>query len=97
MRVVVDLNRCQSYGQCVFAAPEVFRFRGEESLEYDHVPGADSDRALVRAALACPVQAITIGRSTETCPTETCPTKACSTEAVALDAVAIETLSEVTR
>jgi ferredoxin len=62
MRVVVDLNRCQSYGQCVFAAPEVFRFRGEESLEYDHVPDTESGRAVERAALACPVQAITLGR-----------------------------------
>ena len=61
MRILVDLNRCQSYGQCVFAAPEVFRFRGEESLEYDHVPGAASDAAVRRAALACPVQAITLG------------------------------------
>ncbi|HEY3709858.1 MAG TPA: ferredoxin [Amycolatopsis sp.] len=61
MRVVVDLNRCQSYGQCVFAAPEVFRFRGAESLEYDHEPDAGSDRAVARAALACPVQAITLG------------------------------------
>jgi ferredoxin len=63
MRVVVDLNRCQSYGQCVFAAPEVFRFRGAESLEYVHEPDAGSDRAVARAALACPVQAITLGRS----------------------------------
>lgn len=39
----------------------MFRFRGEESLEYDHVPGAASDAAVQRAALACPVQAITIG------------------------------------
>jgi ferredoxin len=28
MRIVVDLTRCQSYGQCVFAAPTVFRFHG---------------------------------------------------------------------
>lgn len=68
MRIVVDLNRCQSYGQCVFAAPEVFRFRGEESLEYDHALGAESDAAVWRAALACPVQAITVGASTETIP-----------------------------
>ena len=66
MRVVVDLNRCQSYGQCVFAAPEVFRFRGEESLEYDHVPDAEFDVAVRRAALACPVQAITLGLLGET-------------------------------
>jgi ferredoxin len=65
MRVVVDLNRCQSYGQCVFAAPEVFRFRGAESLEYDHGPDAGSHRAVERAALACPVQAILLGRSAE--------------------------------
>ncbi|GAA1925412.1 ferredoxin [Streptantibioticus ferralitis] len=65
MRVLVDQNRCQGYGQCVFAAPAVFRFRGVESLEYDHVPDAESDRAVERAALACPVQAITLGRGAE--------------------------------
>jgi ferredoxin len=65
MRVLVDLNRCQSYGQCVYAAPEAFRFRGAESLEYDHVPDRESDRAVERAALACPVQAITLGQSAE--------------------------------
>ena len=60
MRVLVDLNRCQSYGQCVFAAPEVFRFRGTESLEYDHVPDPPSDRDVRHAALACPAQAIPV-------------------------------------
>lgn len=59
MRVLVDLNRCLSYGQCVFAAPAVFRFHGAESLEYDYAP-ADALREQVReAAAACPVQAIT--------------------------------------
>ena len=58
MRIVVDLTRCQSYGQCVFAAPTVFRFHGEEALEYDYNPD-DQMRELVRqAAAACPVQAI---------------------------------------
>lgn len=65
MRIVVDLNRCQSYGQCVFAAPSVFRFHGEESLEYNYAPD-DAERGRVeRAAAACPVQAITIGRMRE--------------------------------
>ena len=27
MRVVVDLNRCQGYAQCVFLAPDVFARR----------------------------------------------------------------------
>jgi ferredoxin len=62
MRVLVDLNRCQSYGQCVFAAPVVFRFHGEESLEYDYAPDDSLSEQVARAAAACPVQAITIGR-----------------------------------
>ena len=60
MRIVVDLTRCQSYGQCVFLAPKVFRFHGEEALEYDYTPD-DRMREQVRwAAAACPVQAITL-------------------------------------
>jgi ferredoxin len=60
MRIVVDLTRCQSYGQCVFAAPSVFRFHGEEALEYDYTPD-DQLREQVRwAAAACPVHAITL-------------------------------------
>jgi ferredoxin len=62
MRIVVDLNRCQSYGQCVFAAPTVFRLYGEESLEYDYEPDETLREQVVRAAAACPVQAIKIGR-----------------------------------
>lgn len=62
MRVVVDLNRCQSYGQCVYAAGEVFRFHGRESLEYDRAPAEEHRRAIERAAAACPVAAITVGR-----------------------------------
>jgi ferredoxin len=62
MRIVVDLNRCQSYGQCVFAAPTVFRMYGEESLEYDYNPDDALREQVIRAAAACPVQAIKIGR-----------------------------------
>jgi ferredoxin len=61
MKIVVDLNRCQSYGQCVFAAPKVFHFRGEQSLEYDYNPDNKFREQVERAAAACPVQAISIG------------------------------------
>ena len=65
MRIVVDLNRCQSYGQCVYLAPKAFWMYGEESLQYECEPD-DSLRAYVeQAAAACPVQAIMIGRATE--------------------------------
>ena len=69
MKIVVDLNRCRSYGQCVFAAPTVFRIRGEQSLEYDYAPDDALRVQVERAAAACPVQAISIdrvhGRDTE--------------------------------
>jgi ferredoxin len=65
MRIMVDLNRCESYVQCVFAAPTVFRLIGEESLEFDYAPD-DARRVQVeRAAAACPVQAISFSRSDE--------------------------------
>jgi len=59
--VIVDLSRCQVYGQCIFAAPGVFRLRGEDSLEFDPVPGEAARAQLLRAARACPVQAISLG------------------------------------
>jgi ferredoxin len=63
MKIVVDLNRCRSYGQCVFLAPNVFRFHGEQSLEYDYNPDDELRVQVERAAAACPVQAISIGKA----------------------------------
>ncbi len=61
MRIMVDLTRCQSYGQCVYAAPSVFRFNGELSLEFDYAPDNALREQVERAVAACPVQAIRIG------------------------------------
>ena len=61
MRIIVDLVRCQSYGQCVYAAPSVFRFNGEQSLEFDYAPDDALCDQVERAVAACPVQAIRIG------------------------------------
>lgn len=60
MHVLVDLNRCQSYGQCVYAAPDVFTLRDEEVLEWDYSPAQDRRAGLEQAVHACPVQAITV-------------------------------------
>ena len=62
MRVLVDLNRCQSYGQCVFAAPDVFRMDYAETLEWDYAPPDAEESRVVRAMHACPVQAISVER-----------------------------------
>ncbi|MGA5360257.1 ferredoxin [Streptomyces purpurascens] len=60
MKVVVDMNKCQDHGQCVFAAPDVFHMDDAGRLAY--VP--DPDDALCdeveEAADVCPLQAIRI-------------------------------------
>ncbi|MFI6509615.1 ferredoxin [Streptosporangium sp. NPDC050855] len=58
MQITVDMNLCESHGQCVFAAPGVFSFDDDDHLLYDATP-ADALRATVEAAAAsCPVRAI---------------------------------------
>ena len=60
MRIVVDLNRCLGYAQCVPLAPDVLRLQGEEALAYDPNPGDSERQRVVRAAASCPVQAIIV-------------------------------------
>lgn len=60
MRVNVDMQVCQHYGQCVFAAPEVFDLDENAELVFQ-ATASDDYRADVEAAvMACPVQAIQI-------------------------------------
>lgn len=60
MNIQVDMTICQNYGQCVFAAPEVFDLDEAGELVYK-ATADDSARPDVEAAvMACPVQAITI-------------------------------------
>ncbi|MFI6597346.1 FAD-dependent oxidoreductase [Nonomuraea sp. NPDC050536] len=58
MRVVVDLTRCQGYGQCAFLAPDAFTMPGQEALMYDTDPDDTQREHILQAAAACPVQAI---------------------------------------
>jgi ferredoxin len=70
VRLIVDLNRCQGYAQCCFLAPNVFRLVGEEALLYDPNPD-DAERVQVlRAAAACPVQAIYVEGRDQPAPGE---------------------------
>ena len=58
MRIVVDLNRCLGYAQCVPLAPDVLKLHGEEALMYDPNPDDAQRLHVLRAAASCPVQAI---------------------------------------
>ncbi|MEU8798458.1 ferredoxin [Spirillospora sp. NPDC048819] len=60
MKVIVDMDKCQDHGQCVFAAPEVFRLNEAGHLEYESAPGDALRDAVEEAADVCPLQAITV-------------------------------------
>ncbi len=64
MRIIVDLNRCQGYAQCCFLAPSTFKLSGEEALMYNPGPDDAQREHILRAAAACPVQAIYIEQVT---------------------------------
>jgi len=63
MKMVVDLAVCQGYAQCAFLAPDAFRINGEEALLYDPQPDDRLEERVMRAAAACPVQAISVERA----------------------------------
>ncbi|MFJ5151468.1 ferredoxin [Streptomyces sp. NPDC088353] len=60
MKVVVDMNKCQDHGQCVFAAPDVFSFDDTGRLAYVGDPGDALRDQVEEAADVCPLQAIRI-------------------------------------
>lgn len=58
MRVQVNMERCQHYGQCVFEAPNNFRLNDADLLEYE-AEVDESYRDEVQLAIeVCPMQAI---------------------------------------
>jgi ferredoxin len=65
MRIVVDLNRCLGYAQCVPLAPDVLQLNGEEALMYDPNPDDAQRLRILRAAASCPVQAILVDQVDE--------------------------------
>ncbi|MEW2353380.1 ferredoxin [Spirillospora sp. NPDC029432] len=60
MKVVVDMNKCQDHGQCVFAAPDVFRMDDGGRLVYVPDPDDALRQEVEEAADVCPLQAIQI-------------------------------------
>lgn len=62
MRVIVDLNECLGYANCVADAPDVFEIP-EDSMVVrllDANPPEQLRAAVASAALDCPARAITI-------------------------------------
>ncbi|HEX3833071.1 MAG TPA: ferredoxin [Solirubrobacteraceae bacterium] len=60
MKVIVDMDVCESHGQCAIAAPEVFAINDAGELEYNAEPDSAMRENVEEAADVCPVQAITV-------------------------------------
>ncbi|GGK29134.1 hypothetical protein GCM10011583_71320 [Streptomyces camponoticapitis] len=65
LKVIVDMNLCESHGQCVFAAPQVFAFDEDDILVYEPNPDVSQYKKVAAAAAACPVRAIRVEHGTE--------------------------------
>lgn len=60
MKIHVDRDVCDLHGQCVFAAPDLFRFDEQGELEYvEEVPAGQEAKARTAAGV-CPTGAIEI-------------------------------------
>lgn len=62
MHVVVDLDKCLGYANCVVDAPEVFEIRDEEMVVHllQENPPEQMRSAVESAALDCPTRAIAV-------------------------------------
>ncbi|MEW2067914.1 ferredoxin [Streptomyces sp. NPDC007346] len=60
MQITVDMDVCESHGQCVFAAPETFSFDDDEYLRYEPEQADALRDRIEKAAASCPVRAITV-------------------------------------
>ncbi len=60
LKINVDWDRCQHYGQCVFEAPGIFRLNDGDRLEHD-ATADDARRDEIESAIdVCPMQAISL-------------------------------------
>lgn len=60
MKVDVDMNLCQSHGECAFVAPEVFELGDDDVLVWKEEVGEELREKVLEAVEACPMMAIRV-------------------------------------
>ena len=60
MKVHVDMNLCQSHGECVFAAPDVFDLGDDDVLTWKEEVDESRRAEVEQAVQVCPMAAIRI-------------------------------------
>jgi ferredoxin len=57
-RVHVDMNLCQSHGECVYVAPDIFELGEDDVLRWREEIAPEERELAQEAADACPMLAI---------------------------------------
>jgi ferredoxin len=60
MKVLVDMNLCQSHGECAVVAPEVFELGDDDVLHWEEDVGEELREKVEEAVERCPMMAIRI-------------------------------------
>ena len=60
MKVLVDMNLCQSHGECVVVAPDVFELGEDDVLRWTEDVEESRRAAMEEAVEVCPMMAIRI-------------------------------------
>ena len=60
VKVTVDMDKCQHYGQCCFEAQDVFALDESGKLVYSKEADESRRADILLAADVCPMQAITV-------------------------------------
>jgi ferredoxin len=58
MKVVVDMNLCQSHGECVAVAPDVFELGEDDVLRWKEDVDESRRTEMEEAVEVCPMMAI---------------------------------------
>ena len=60
MKVLVDMNLCQSHGECVAVAPDVFELGDDDVLRWSEDVDESRRAEMEQAVEVCPMMAIRI-------------------------------------
>jgi len=58
IKIDIDMDKCQHYGQCVFEAEDIFQLDDDGNIQYTKEVPNDRQDDVENAVDVCPMQAI---------------------------------------
>ena len=63
IKIDIDMDKCQHYGQCVFEAEDIFQLDDDGNIQYTKEVPNDRQDDVENAVDVCPMQAISFTTS----------------------------------